>query len=63
MVLHNEQSEAFAAWLPQCRWFSAKNIPDFKKHMRSIDYIDIFDHPEGGESLKLAVIRVAIGQG
>jgi len=63
MVLHNEQSEAFAAWLPQCRWFSAKNIPDFKRHIQSIDYIDISDHPEGGESLKLVVIRVEIGRG
>jgi len=61
MSSHQELTEAFAAWLPQCRWFSGKTTPDIKNTLRSIDCIDIPDQPGGGESCTLAVLRVESG--
>ena len=64
MTLHNTSHiEAFAAWLPRCRWFSAKNLRDIKTQLRSIDCIDLPPRTDDGEKIQLACIRFETGRG
>ena len=48
--------EAFAAWLPSCRWFGAKNLSDIKTQLRSVDCIDLPHRTDNGEKIQLACI-------
>ena len=64
MASHNTSHvEAFAAWLPRCRWFSAKNLRDIKTQLRSIDCIDLPPRTDDGEKIQLACIRFETGRG
>ena len=64
MASHNTSHvEAFAAWLPRCRWFSAKNLRDIKTQLRSIDCIDLPHRTDDGEKIQLACIRFETGRG
>ena len=64
MTLHNTSLiEAFAAWLPRCRWFSAKNLRDIKTQLRSIDCIDLPHRTDDGEKIQFASIRFETGRG
>ena len=64
MASHNTSHvEAFAAWLPRCRWFSAKNLRDIKTRLRSIDCIDLPPRTDDGEKIQLACIRFETGRG
>ena len=61
--LNTSHVEAFAAWLPRCRWFSAKNLGDIKSQLRSIDCIDLPPRTDDGEKIQLACIRFETGIG
>ena len=64
MASHNTAlNEAFAAWLPRCRWFSAKNLRDIKTQLRSIDCIDLPHRTDNSEEIQLACIRFETGVG
>lgn len=55
--------EAFAAWLPHCRWFSAKNLRDIKTQLHSVDCIDLPHRTANGKKIHLACIRFDTGRG
>ncbi len=61
--LNTSHVEAFAAWLPRCRWFSAKNLGDIESQLRSIDCIDLPPRTDDGEKIQLACIRFETGIG
>ena len=64
MASHNtSHNDAFAAWLPSCRWFSGKNLRDIKTQLRSIDCIDLPCRTNNGEKIQLACIRFETGVG
>ena len=53
--------EALAAWLPHCRWFSAKNLRDINIQVHSIDCIDLHQRTDDGKKIQLACIQVETG--
>jgi len=53
--------EALAAWLPHCRWFSAKNLRDIDMQLQSIDCIDLHQRTDDGRKIQLACIQVETG--
>ena len=53
--------EALAAWLPGCRWFSAKNQRDIKALLRSVNCIDLPRRTDDGRMIQLACIQVEAG--
>ena len=53
--------EALAAWLPHCRWFSAKNLRDINMQLHSIDCIDLQQSTDDGVKIQLACIQVETG--
>ena len=54
-------TELFTAWLSGQRWFSGKNVQKENITVRSLDLIDIPNHPMDCERLKLAIVQLSYG--